>query len=50
MTEIPTTPQNDPAETIKAALAHGLTGHPEKAAALYDMAVAALNEMTGGTR
>lgn len=32
---IPTTPQDDPAETIMAALAHGLTGHPEKAAPLF---------------
>jgi hypothetical protein len=35
MTAIPTTPQDDPAETIMAALAHGLTGHPEKAAPLF---------------
>ncbi|MFC7983849.1 hypothetical protein [Streptomyces sp. NPDC057336] len=34
--EIPTVPQNDPAETIMAALAHGLTGHPEKGAALFE--------------
>ncbi|MFD4257756.1 hypothetical protein ACFWR9_08990 [Streptomyces sp. NPDC058534] len=33
---IPTTPQDDPAETIMAALAHGMTGHPEKAAALFE--------------
>jgi hypothetical protein len=33
---IPTTPQDDPAETIMAALAHGLTGHPEKAAPLFE--------------
>ena len=33
---IPTTPQNDPAETIMAALAHGMTGHPEKAAPLFE--------------
>lgn len=33
---IPTAPQNDPAETIMAALAHGLTGHPEKAPALFE--------------
>lgn len=35
MTSIPTTPQDDPADTIMAALAHGLTGHPEKAAPLF---------------
>lgn len=34
--DIPTTPQNDPAETIMAALAHGMTGHPEKARALFE--------------
>ncbi|CAL9349096.1 hypothetical protein SUDANB1_00424 [Streptomyces sp. enrichment culture] len=34
--EIPTVPQDDPAETIMAALAHGLTGHPEKGAALFE--------------
>ncbi|MEU9558019.1 hypothetical protein [Streptomyces fumanus] len=33
---IPTVPQDDPAETIMAALAHGLTGHPEKAAPLLE--------------
>lgn len=33
---IPTVPQDDPAETILAALAHGLTGHPEKAPALFE--------------
>jgi hypothetical protein len=33
---IPTTPQDDPADTIMAALAHGLTGHPEKAAPLFE--------------
>lgn len=32
---IPTTPQDDPADTIMAALAHGLTGHPEKAGPLF---------------
>lgn len=35
MTAIPTVPQDDPADTIMAALAHGLTGHPEKAAPLF---------------
>ncbi|MFJ6440234.1 hypothetical protein [Streptomyces sp. NPDC091649] len=34
--EIPTTPQDDPAETILAALAHGMTGHPERAADLFE--------------
>ncbi|WP_333744094.1 hypothetical protein [Streptomyces ardesiacus] len=34
--DIPTVPQDDPAETIMAALAHGLTGHPEKGAALFE--------------
>jgi hypothetical protein len=34
--DIPTTPQDDPAETIMAALAHGLTGHPENAPALFE--------------
>lgn len=33
---IPITPQDDPAETIMAALAHGMTGHPEKAGALFE--------------
>jgi hypothetical protein len=33
---IPTTPQDDPADTIMAALAHGLTGHPEKAGPLFE--------------
>ncbi|WP_329424052.1 hypothetical protein [Streptomyces sp. NBC_01268] len=28
MTEIPTTPCNDPAETIMAAVAHGMDGNP----------------------
>lgn len=36
MTAIPTTPQDNPAETIMAALAHGMTGHPEKAAPLFE--------------
>ncbi|CAM5249611.1 hypothetical protein SGLAM104S_01592 [Streptomyces glaucescens] len=36
MTAIPTTPQPDPSETIMAALAHGMTGHPEKAATLFE--------------
>lgn len=31
MIAIPTTPQPDPSETIMAALAHGMTGHPDKA-------------------
>ncbi len=35
-TDIPTVPQDDPAETIMAALAHGITGHPEKAAPLFE--------------
>ena len=34
--DIPTTPQDDPAETILAALAHGMTGHPEKAIPLFE--------------
>jgi hypothetical protein len=34
--EIPTFPLDDPAETIMAALAHGMTGHPEKAAPLFE--------------
>ncbi|MCX5112183.1 hypothetical protein OOK13_40390 [Streptomyces sp. NBC_00378] len=34
--EIPTVPQDDPSETIMAALAHGMTGHPEKAAPLFE--------------
>ncbi|MET9304957.1 hypothetical protein ABZX68_06410 [Streptomyces cellulosae] len=34
--DIPTIPQDDPAETILAALAHGMTGHPEKAAPLFE--------------
>jgi len=34
--DIPTTPQDDPAETIMAALAHGMTGHPEKALPLFE--------------
>ncbi|NUS83704.1 MAG: hypothetical protein HOY75_13395 [Streptomyces sp.] len=34
--EIPTVPQDNPADTIMAALAHGLTGHPEKAAPLFE--------------
>ncbi|MFG3085086.1 hypothetical protein [Streptomyces parvulus] len=33
---IPTTPQDNPAETVLAALAHGMTGHPEKGAALFE--------------
>ncbi|MGW2837352.1 hypothetical protein ACWCWD_06525 [Streptomyces sp. NPDC001493] len=32
--EIPTTPQNNPAETIMAALAHGMTGNRETGARL----------------
>jgi hypothetical protein len=36
MTEIPTTPQDDPSHTIMAALAHGMNGHPQKAAALFE--------------
>ncbi|MEV8354653.1 hypothetical protein ACFVTT_35420 [Streptomyces niveus] len=34
--QIPTAPQDDPAENIMAALAHGMTGHPEKAAPLLE--------------
>ena len=34
--DIPTTPQDNPAETILAALAHGMTGHPEKAIPLFE--------------
>ncbi|WP_327329871.1 hypothetical protein OG265_26995 [Streptomyces sp. NBC_01208] len=34
--DIPTTPQDDPAETILAALAHGMNGHPEKATPLFE--------------
>lgn len=34
--DIPTTPQDDPAETIMAALAHGMTGHPERAIPLFE--------------
>lgn len=34
--EIPTVPQDNPADTIMAALAHGITGHPEKAAPLFE--------------
>lgn len=34
--DIPTTPQDDPSETILAALAHGMTGHPEKALPLFE--------------
>ncbi|MFJ3084734.1 hypothetical protein ACIPJG_33985 [Streptomyces halstedii] len=34
--DIPTFPLDDPAETVMAALAHGMTGHPEKAAALFE--------------
>ncbi|MYU24508.1 hypothetical protein [Streptomyces sp. SID8352] len=33
---IPTTPQDNPADTIMAALAHGMTGHPENAAPLFE--------------
>ncbi|MFF8467939.1 hypothetical protein [Streptomyces griseus] len=33
--DIPTTPQDNDAETIMAALAHGMTGHPEKAIPLF---------------
>ncbi|MFE5090631.1 hypothetical protein ACFRCI_09545 [Streptomyces sp. NPDC056638] len=33
---IPTEPQPDPSDTIMAALAHGMAGHPEKAAALFE--------------
>lgn len=29
MSEIPTVPCDDPAETIMAAVAHGMTGHPD---------------------
>ncbi|MFF2405752.1 hypothetical protein [Streptomyces sp. NPDC058092] len=32
---IPTEPQPDPSETIMAALAHGMDGHPEKAIPLF---------------
>ncbi|KPL29089.1 hypothetical protein JI76_28635 [Streptomyces anulatus] len=38
--DIPTTPQDDPAETIMAALAHGMTGHPEKAIPLFNSIIA----------
>lgn len=38
--EIPTTPQDDPAETILAALAHGMTGHPERAIPLFEPFIA----------
>ncbi|WP_327333685.1 hypothetical protein [Streptomyces anulatus] len=38
--EIPTTPQDDPAETIMAALAHGMTGHPERALPLLNSIIA----------
>ncbi|MFB8122070.1 hypothetical protein ACFVG1_12860 [Streptomyces bacillaris] len=38
--EIPTTPQADPGETILAALAHGMTGHPEKALPLLNSIIA----------
>ncbi|MFJ3258467.1 hypothetical protein ACIPK9_37270 [Streptomyces sp. NPDC086771] len=34
--EIPTVPQDYPSETIMAALAHGMEGHPEKAAPLFE--------------
>lgn len=34
--DIPTFPLDDPAETVMAALAHGMTGHPEKAAPLFE--------------
>lgn len=34
--DIPTTPQADPSETIMAAVAHGMAGHPEKAAPLFE--------------
>ncbi|MFJ2375004.1 hypothetical protein ACIOZL_19675 [Streptomyces sp. NPDC087769] len=34
--DIPTVPQDDPSETIMAALAHGMDGYPEKAAALFE--------------
>ncbi|MFJ1695729.1 hypothetical protein ACIOHC_11345 [Streptomyces sp. NPDC088252] len=34
--EIPTVPQDDPSDTIMAALAHGMTGQPEKAAPLFE--------------
>ncbi len=34
--DIPTAPQDHPAETIMAALAHGMEGHPEKAAPLFE--------------
>ncbi|WP_326811670.1 hypothetical protein [Streptomyces scopuliridis] len=33
---IPIVPQDDPSETIMAALAHGMTGHPEKAGPLFE--------------
>jgi len=33
--DIPTVPQNDPSETIMAALAHGMNGQPEKAMPLF---------------
>ncbi|WP_371612907.1 hypothetical protein [Streptomyces clavifer] len=38
--DIPTTPQDDPAETIMAALAHGMTGHPERAFPLFEPFIA----------
>lgn len=38
--DIPTTPQDDPAETIMAALAHGMTGHPERAIPLFNSIIA----------
>jgi hypothetical protein len=34
--DIPTFPLDNPAETVMAALAHGMTGHPEKAAPLFE--------------
>lgn len=34
--DIPTTPQSDPAETIMAAVAHGMNGQPEKAGPLFE--------------
>lgn len=34
--DIPTTPQANPVDTVLAALAHGISGHPEKAAPLFE--------------
>ncbi|MFJ2848296.1 hypothetical protein [Streptomyces rubiginosohelvolus] len=46
--DIPTTPQDDEAETIMAALAHGMTGHPEKAIPLFDPFIAGGPVTTAG--